>query len=131
MSDTGPETTPRVLVDIIAAAESDGRGAVWTLDPSDRDLDANLIALPAGDAITPHRGPALDVLVHVVAGSGRLETDGGPVDLRPGTVAWLPRGTVRGFTAGPTGLRYLTVHRRRHDGGLSTIGPPPSASPAR
>jgi hypothetical protein len=36
-----------------------------------------------------------------------------PDDLDPGVLAWLPRRSVRQFSAGPGGLRYLTVHRRR------------------
>jgi uncharacterized protein (DUF2249 family) len=34
-------------------------------------------------------------------------------DLRPGALIWLPRRSRRQFTAGPDGLRYLTVHQRR------------------
>lgn len=102
---------PRVLTDTRRAA--DGRGAVWRLEDADRDLDANLVALPPGDGIATHEGGVLDVLIHVVAGSGRLETSAGPVDLSLGALVWLPRRSTRGFAAGPQGLRYLTVHRRR------------------
>jgi hypothetical protein len=48
-----------------------------------------------------------------LAGLGHLTTENGPVDLEPGALLWLPRSSRRQFTAGPTGLRYLTVHRRR------------------
>ncbi|WP_203789184.1 hypothetical protein [Paractinoplanes rishiriensis] len=75
-----------------------------------RDLDSNVIALPPGRAIDAHTGPDLDVLIHVLAGSGKLATELGTVELTPGVLLWLPRRTRRGFTAGVGGLRYLTVH---------------------
>jgi quercetin dioxygenase-like cupin family protein len=104
---------PRILTNTIETASAEGPGAVWKLAESVRDLDANLIALPAGERIDAHEGPDLDVLVHVVAGTGRLETEEGPIVLSPGVLAWLPRRSRRGFAAGPDGLHYLTVHRRR------------------
>lgn len=108
---------PYVLTNT-AATDGSGPGAVWRLTETERGLDANLIALPAGDGIAVHTGPDLDVLIHVVAGSGQLETADGPVELAPGDLLWLPRGTVRGFTPGPSGLRYLTVHQHREITGL-------------
>jgi quercetin dioxygenase-like cupin family protein len=111
--------SPRVLTNTIEAPGA-GPGAVWKLQESGRDLDANLIALPAGGRIEPHDGPDLDVIIHVVSGSGRLETGSGGLDLGPGTLAWLPRRSRRAFAAGPGGLRYLTVHRRRL---ALTLGP--------
>lgn len=91
----------------------DATGAVWRLQVRERDLDSNLIALPPDGVIDTHAGPDLDVLVHVVAGSGRLTTEGGVLQLRPGGLVWLPRRSRRRFDAGADGLRYLTVHRRR------------------
>jgi quercetin dioxygenase-like cupin family protein len=117
---TPARAQPRVLINTVAAARADGPGAVWKLAETERDLDANLIVLPAGERIDAHDGPDLDVLVHVVAGSGRLETEAGRIDLSPGALAWLPRRSRRAFTAGPDGLRYLTVHRRRQ---ALTLGP--------
>jgi quercetin dioxygenase-like cupin family protein len=116
-----PASRPRLLTNTHQAADTGGRGAVWKLDPVERDLDANLIALPPGDGIATHAGPHLDVLIHVVAGSGRLETESDPIDLIPGALVWLPRHSVRGFTAGAEGLRYLTIHRRRQ---ALTLEPP-------
>ena len=94
-------------------AASQATGAVWKLQTRDRDLDSNIIALPAGGAIETHTGPDLDVLIHVLAGTGELATENGVVDLCPGALVWLPRRSRRRFTAGPSGLRYLTVHQRR------------------
>jgi len=88
-------------------------GAIWRLQPSLRDLDANVIQLPAQARIDGHIGPDLDVVVTVLAGSGTLTTELTTVDMRVGAIIWLPRRSYRQFTAGPHGLRYLTVHLRR------------------
>ncbi|MCU7730321.1 DUF2249 domain-containing protein [Actinoplanes sp. KI2] len=108
---------PRVLVDTATITAdtiaADVTGAVWKLQGRERDLDANVIALPPGQTIDAHAGPDLDVLIHVLAGSGHLETELGTVDLTPGVLLWMPRRSRRRFTAGVEGLRYLTVHQRR------------------
>ncbi|OBI98688.1 hypothetical protein A5660_04665 [Mycobacterium alsense] len=103
---------PRVLADT-SAAEPGATGVVWKLEAKERDLDSNVIALPAGGGIDSHAGPDLDVLIHVLSGGGRLTTEAGTVDLFPGALLWLPRRSRRQFSAGPDGLRYLTVHKRR------------------
>ncbi|MDN5771947.1 MAG: DUF2249 domain-containing protein, partial [Microlunatus sp.] len=55
---------PRVLVDTTAlttdGAPPDASGAIWKLPVRERDLDANVIALPADETIDPHTGPDLD-----------------------------------------------------------------------
>ena len=108
---------PRVLVNTaeLAAdtAEVDSSGAIWRLQVRERDLDSNVIALPPHETIEAHAGPDLDVLVQVLAGRGRLGTEGDVVELEPGALVWLPRRSRRQFTAGEDGLRYLTVHQRR------------------
>ncbi|HLS25442.1 MAG TPA: DUF2249 domain-containing protein [Beutenbergiaceae bacterium] len=113
---------PHVVVDAAAVTSSvtdDARGgAVWNLGMQERDLDANIVTLPAGDGIGSHAGPEVDVLIHVLAGSGHLHTETGLVDLRAGLVVWLPRRSQRAFAAGAHGLTYLTVHRRRRSSGL-------------
>jgi len=108
---------PRILLDTtdlaVAAGAPDAAGAVWKLQVRERDLDSNIVALPAGDTIDMHTGPDLDVLIHVVAGSGRLTTERNTVDLQPGVLLWLPRRSRRQFVAGSNGMMYLTVHQRR------------------
>ena len=108
---------PRVLLNTTKnsseGGEPDATGAVWTLPFRDRDLDSNIIALPPEGRIDAHTGPDLDVLIHVLAGSGRLTTELDTVELAAGALVWLPRRSRRQFTAGPDGLRYLTVHQRR------------------
>ncbi|ATG54649.1 cupin [Brachybacterium ginsengisoli] len=102
-----------VLTNTAQQGEDPRRGAVWSITEPERELDSNLIRLPPGDGIPSHLGAEVDTLVHVVRGSGTLLGEDGEEPLRPGDVALLPRRTVRGFRAGPDGLEYLTVHRRR------------------
>ncbi|WNI23249.1 hypothetical protein [Streptomyces sp. ITFR-16] len=110
--------TPEILAvldDLLTAAAPDARGALWQLDRQGRELDANLVRLPPGAEVGEHREDVLDVLLVVLAGGGRLvPADGGtPLDLTPTTAAWLPRTSRRALVAGPEGLAYVTVHRRR------------------
>ncbi|MGW3946146.1 cupin domain-containing protein [Micrococcus endophyticus] len=110
------ETTPRILADVAElTADPAGAapGAAWRLEQEPRDLDANVVRLPPGGRNEPFDGPALDILVHVVAGSGLLHTADQDVPIRAGQVLLLPRQSRRGFTAGPEGLAWLTVHRRK------------------
>jgi uncharacterized protein (DUF2249 family)/quercetin dioxygenase-like cupin family protein len=105
---------PRILANTTELTTgADATGAVWKLQARERDLDSNVIALPAGGTIDSHAGPDLDVLIHVLSGGGRLTTEAGKIDLSPGALLWLPRRSRRQFAAGPDGLRYLTVHQRR------------------
>lgn len=97
----------------VAHEETDGSGAVWRLTPAERSLDANIIRLPPGDEIARHHGPDLDVLIHVIDGSGTLETETGEIALTPGALVWLPPRSSRRFIAGADGLRYFSVHRRK------------------
>jgi quercetin dioxygenase-like cupin family protein len=93
-------------------------GARWQLAESPRQLDANVIHLPAGHQVETHAEPALDVLLHVLEGTGRLLTPDEAIDLTPGRLLWLPRGSRRSLVAGPDGLSYLTVHVRRPGMGI-------------
>lgn len=108
---------PHVVADTRAFATqpppADAAGAIWTLQPKDRDLDASVISLAPGATIDAHTGPDLDILVHVLAGSGELGTETGTVGLEAGQIVWLPRRSQRRLAAGTDGLRYLTVHRHR------------------
>ena len=112
-----------ILVNSADLPDEPGRGPVWSIAEPDRQLDTNLIRLPAGEEIPAHRGAEVDTLIHVTRGSGTLATDEGEHALRPGDVAFLRRRSVRGFHAGPDGLEYLTVHRSR--GGLGIGSGPP------
>ena len=113
---------PRILADATALSTTaaDATGVIWKLQMRERDLDSNIIALAPGAAIDAHAGPDIDVLIHVLAGSGHLATELDTLPLRPGSLTWLPRRSRRQFTAGPDGLRYLTVHQRRQALTLTT-----------
>ena len=119
---------PRVLVDTnesaAGAAEAGFGGAVFSLRMRERDLDSNVIALQPGGAIAEHWGPDVDVLIHVLAGAGELDTETGVVELTAGVLLWLPKRSRRAFRAGEEGLRYLTVHRRREALVLQASRPP-------
>ena len=98
------------VVDLLAG---DGPGPVWGLESD--DLNATLLAWPRRGA-DEHVNPERDVLVVAIAGSGTVALDGEEHALGSGTAVLVPKGSARRITAGPAGLRYLTVHRRR--GGL-------------
>ncbi|MFC5946725.1 cupin domain-containing protein [Pseudonocardia lutea] len=100
-------------------------GVTWRLSEPGRQLDANVLTLSPGRTIDTHTEPDLDVLLVVVAGTGRVESAGDAVALTAGKVLWLPRGSTRRLVAGARGLSYLTVHRRR-PGMQIRSGPPPT-----
>jgi uncharacterized protein (DUF2249 family)/quercetin dioxygenase-like cupin family protein len=114
---------PRVLADTsaLSSAAADATGVIWKLQMRERDLDSNVIALAPGATIDAHAGPDVDVLIHVLSGSGQLCTEVDTLELRPGSLTWLPRRSRRQFTAGPDGLKYLTVHQRRQALTLTTV----------
>lgn len=101
------------MPDLVRSMPADRGGALWRLAESGRQLDANVVRLAPGAEVAEHVEPDLDVLVYVVNGSGRLGTGDDELPLEGGAVVWLPRGSRRALSAGPHGLDYLTVHRRR------------------
>ncbi|MFJ9770510.1 cupin domain-containing protein [Kitasatospora sp. NPDC101157] len=101
------------LESLLHQAPADSGGALWRLQEEGRQLDANIVRLPANAEVAAHVEPDLDVLVQVLDGSGLLETDGGRQELSAGCTAWLPHGARRAVSAAGDGLVYLTVHRRR------------------
>ncbi len=104
-------------VDLDASTFS-GSGVAWSL-PHGGDLDVNVVHLDANGTIERHVNDAVDVLVVVWSGGGRLDAGEIAVALHAGVLAHVRRGVARSVSAGPNGLTYLSVHRRRE--GL-TIG---------
>jgi quercetin dioxygenase-like cupin family protein len=100
-------------VQALAALQDAPAGALWRLAESGRQLDANVVHLPAGGRVGTHAEPDLDVLLLVVAGDGTMDTVEGPMALAGGALCWLPHGSTRSVSAGAGGLTYVTVHRRR------------------
>jgi quercetin dioxygenase-like cupin family protein len=109
-----------VVADLGDLLGADGDGVHWTLEP-DGDLNANLVRLGAGHEMAAHTATDVDVLVVVLAGSGHVVIDTSTVPIARNVVAHVPAGSVRSIHAGPDGLAYLTVHRRR--GGLAIARP--------
>jgi quercetin dioxygenase-like cupin family protein len=109
------QSTVRILVDVRELVDESPvpSGARWRLAEPGRQLDANLIHLPARQRVDTHTEPDLDVVLVVVAGGGTVGTPDGEQTLAEGNVVWLPHGSTRNITAGSDGLSYLTVHRRR------------------
>jgi quercetin dioxygenase-like cupin family protein len=101
-----------------------GNGILWAT--ASDDLNATLLSWPPGEGVDPHRNTERDVLLVVVAGDGLLEVDGEPTALEAHVAVIVPHGSTRSITAGPDGLRYLSVHLRRS--GLVQIQPPARAA---
>lgn len=99
------------VVDLGAVAAGSG-GAVWSL-PHGGDLDANLVRLDPDGSIEEHVNGEVDVLIFVQSGTGSITIDGATHEVGTNHLALVPRGSTRGVAAGPTGISYLSVHRRR------------------
>ncbi|MFE7486609.1 hypothetical protein [Kitasatospora sp. NPDC057541] len=102
-----------VLDELLREAAADEAGALWRLTGAERQLDANVVRLRPEATVAEHVEPDLDVLVLGIAGAGTLHCGGVAHTLEPGVLRLLPRGAARGVSAGPEGVVYLTVHRRR------------------
>jgi quercetin dioxygenase-like cupin family protein len=100
--------------------ERSGRGPVW--GTASDDLNATVLAWPAGSGTPEDVNEERDVLVVVLEGNGTLELDGAAEAMSAGDGLIVPKGARRRITAGSDGIRYLTSHRKR--GGLQ-ITPKP------
>lgn len=89
-------------------------GPVWGTESE--ELNATILEWPAGAGPPEHVNETRDVALVVLAGSGELALDGERREVEAGEVVVLPKGARRALVAGPDGIRYATVHRRR--GGL-------------
>jgi mannose-6-phosphate isomerase-like protein (cupin superfamily) len=106
-----------VVIDL-GSVRTGSEGAVWSL-PHGGDLDANLVRLHPHAGIGAHVNNDVDVLVFVQSGSGQLMIDGTAQPLGPDYLALIPKGTSRSITAAPSGITYLSVHRRRSPLGIT------------
>jgi quercetin dioxygenase-like cupin family protein len=106
---------PAQVVDALeVASPASGSGVLWSA-AGDRELEVNVVHLPAGGGVGEHRA-GLDVAIAVLAGDGELTVDGDRHPLRAAVVAFVPKGAARAVHAGPAGLVYVTAHRRRSEG---------------
>jgi quercetin dioxygenase-like cupin family protein len=103
---------PAVSLDEISRRDPSGDGVRWSLQGGD-DLNVNLTHLDPGSRVESHINYEVDVVVVVLHGDGRLSVDAIDHELAPHILALAPRGTQRSIGAGPTGLTYLTIHKRR------------------
>jgi mannose-6-phosphate isomerase-like protein (cupin superfamily) len=88
------------------------------------DLNATLLAWPAGAGPPEHVNETRDVVLVVLEGTAELELDGERRPLRAGDVVVLEKGRRRRVVAGPAGVRYLTVHRRREGLAVASLSRP-------
>jgi quercetin dioxygenase-like cupin family protein len=95
-------------VDLLAAA---GSGPLWGI--ASADLNATLLSWPTGHEVPEHVNAELDVFVVVLTGAGTVTIDGRQHDLAAGSAILVPRGARRRIVAGESGVRYLSIHRRR------------------
>ena len=99
-----------------------GSGPLWGTETD--DLNATLLAWPPGGGTDEHVNDERDVLVVVLAGSATVTLDGEPHGVGAGRALVVEKGRRRRIDAGPAGVRYLSVHRRR--GGLQITTRPSS-----
>lgn len=99
----------RGTVDLLAAAGVSG--PLWGTETE--DLNATLLAWGPGAGSPEHVNTERDVVLVVVAGSATVTLDGERLALGAGTLLVLPKGSTRAIAAGPDGVRYVSVHRRR------------------
>jgi quercetin dioxygenase-like cupin family protein len=97
------------VIDLLQAA--DAFGPLWGVQTD--DLNATLLSWEAGHVVPEHVNAERDVVMVVVAGSATIEVDGVPHAVEDAQLVLLRRGTARRVVAGPDGVRYVSVHRRR------------------
>lgn len=112
MTDDIEESFGPTVYDAWDASTETGDGVRWTLARS-ADLNVNLVRLDADHHIETHVNHDLDVVVIVIAGTGTIAIDDVSSPLYPNVIADVPKGTARRIEAGPGGLGYFTIHRRR------------------
>jgi quercetin dioxygenase-like cupin family protein len=103
-----PDEAGSTPVDLAARS---GTGPVWSL--ASGDLNATLLAWPANERLPEHVNDELDVLLVVIDGDGTAVVDGERHALAAGHALLVEKGASRSIEAGPQGLRYLSIHRRR------------------
>lgn len=86
-------------------------GPIWGAESA--ELNATILEWAPGEGPPEHVNAERDVAVVVLAGSGELQLDGAVHVLAAGEATIVPKGTTRRIVAGPEGIRYATVHRRR------------------
>jgi quercetin dioxygenase-like cupin family protein len=86
-------------------------GPVWGIGTE--DLNATIVEWPARQGSPQHVNDDRDVVMVVLEGAAEVEIDSERIDVLHGEVVVIEKGRLRRITAGPEGVRYLSVHRRR------------------
>ena len=102
-----PGAEPQV-VDLMGPV---GTGPLW--GTRTEDLNATLLAWPTGGGPGEHRNTECDVLLVVLAGQATVTLDDEERLVRAGEAFIVEKGRTRSISAGPEGVRYISVHRRR------------------
>lgn len=105
----------------VGLLEPEGKGPLWGTETE--DLNATLLAWPAGGGTSEHVNAERDVLVVVLAGSATVTVDGEASTLDAGQALVVEKGRWRQIAAGPDGVRYLSVHVRRPKLQISSAPP--------
>lgn len=74
--------------------------------------DFNLVRVEPGMGRAPHPYHEGDSFMLLLFGDLLLHVDGELYTLAPGDVAFIPKGAVRGFTAGGDGASFFAAHLR-------------------
>ena len=99
------------ITEPVDLAQLDGEGPLWGL--ASEDLNATLLSWPGGHAIDAHVNAELDVLLIVLGGGGTVRVESRRHAVAAGQAMLIEKGCRRSITAGPDGIRYLSIHRRR------------------
>jgi len=88
-----------------------GTGPLWGAETD--DLNATLLAWPPGSGPSEHVNSERDLLLVVLSGSATVKVEGEARAIAAGQAIVIEKGSARRITAGPEGVRYLSVHARR------------------
>ena len=99
------------MAEVIDLAAPQGDGPLW--GTATEDLNATLLAWPAGHEVAEHVNDERDVLIVVMAGSASVTVDGAAHEVATSRALVIEKGCSRAIRAGDQGVRYLSVHRRR------------------
>jgi quercetin dioxygenase-like cupin family protein len=99
------------LTTLANPATQESNGPIWGLESE--ELNATLLSWRPGAGPQEHVNSERDVLVVVLAGSATISTEGDERELAVGEAAIIEKGRRRRISAGRSGVRYLSVHRRR------------------
>ena len=105
---TPDQRKPDAAVDLLGGT---GTGPLWGMASS--DLNATLLVWPPRHELVEDTNTELDVLLIVVEGSGVAQVDEQEHALVAGSALLVEKGSSRTVRAGPDGIRYVSVHRRR------------------